>query len=446
MSNNFFKNLMNMKSKIYKSLSLFLLTTIYTGSGTVYSANLSGISNPDIKLEGLFQFQSGFVNQDNLFPKEKYLSNYKRGVLFFTESTLAATVSKTVDDMIYGGKLVLLPTTKAKTSPNYNGSHIFIETEYGKVELGSPYDAASKMRITGDHIVAATGSTGNWSRYANLQFENMRKHNMLYPVFADSSEYFLDSVFKHQLNQINDKTEPSRKISYYTPNYKGLQFGISYIPDPSNTGCLSMSDRSKLKTGINEFSDLEHIYVHNQNVKDALSLGLTYKFNIVDNMDLKLSATGEYAKTASTIKFQTFNIEDKEKKNPISEHKISSLRTYNLGAVLTHGNFSYALSCGSLGKSLNAKDKNYPHSGTWYYNGAIAYTRGPIKTSVSYFKSEKFKNTVDSVAMGTEYKLAPGLSPYAEVTYFHAKSKYYRYTVRARARGAITLIGAKLKF
>lgn len=70
---------------------------------------------------------------------------------------------------------MLQPTTKAKTSTSYNGSHIFIETSYGKVELGSPADASAKLCITGSQV---TAGTGGWSRYALLDSQHMRYNGL----------------------------------------------------------------------------------------------------------------------------------------------------------------------------------------------------------------------------------------------------------------------------
>ncbi|EEC02120.1 hypothetical protein IscW_ISCW016057, partial [Ixodes scapularis] len=64
-----------------------------------------------------------------------------------TEAAFAATIAKTINDVIAGAKIVLQPTTRAKTSASYNGSHIFIETSYGKYFLPYPYQKLLKPLI-----------------------------------------------------------------------------------------------------------------------------------------------------------------------------------------------------------------------------------------------------------------------------------------------------------
>ena len=423
-------------------------------SSSVFAATSD--SDTVVKLDGFFQFQAGFANQNKLTSAEKKISNNRKDFGFYTEATLAATVAKTVDDITYGGKLILVPTTKPKTSAAYNGSHIFVESSFGKVEAGSPYDAGSKMRVIGDLVSAGTGgSTGNWARYANLKSDNMKYFGTdtnkitkgVAPEFVDYKEYFFDSLFRTQLDQVHDKAEPARKISYFTPKTQGFQFGISYIPDSGNVGGGTHNDDSlKSKSGVTDVKvDGDNTYVLNRNVKDAFSAGVTYEYNISEGVDLKLGATGEYGKAAGKIKLVSNKGKDNE--DVLGEYKPADLRTYNLGAILTYGSFSYAASYGTLGKSLTSKEYHKTGRNTWYYNGAIAYSQGPIKTSVSYFKSDRFKSTVDAVALGTEYKFLPGLVPYAEIACFQAKGRpaHYLEAPKKKTKGTVALIGAKLK-
>ena len=101
-----------------------------------------------------------------------------------------------------------------------------------------------------------------------------------------------------------------------------------------------------------------------------------------------------------------------------------------------------------MGKSLTTKEFHKTGRNTKYLNVAVAYGQGPIKTSVSYFKSNQFANTLNSVTLGSEYKLAPGLLPYAELSYFEAKGKpsFYPEAPKRKTRGTVAVLGAKLKF
>lgn len=407
-------------------------------------------SDTEIKLEGFYLFESGYLNQNHLTKYDK-VSDNKRKLGFYTEAAFAATITKTINDVIGGAKIVLQPTTRPKTSTSYNGSHIFIETSYGKVEIGSPYDVGSKLRITGNKV---TAGTGGWYRYAMLDNPYM-KYQGLKPDFDNGPSFYIES-FSNNFDQINDKAEAARKINFFTPKMKGFQAGISYTPDSANTGGNrdinnlvfdnSVSGITKTKTGIRNVKVKNgELITINQNVVDSVSGGLTYEHELGEDADLKLSVTGEYGKPARPIvRSQTVD----GKYQVINTYKLSNLKAYNLGAVFTYGNFSCGASYGSLGKSLTSKEYNKVGRDTYYYNGAIAYGQGPIKTSLSYFKSSRYKNTLDTVTVATEYKIMPGLLPYAEISHFQAKGKpvYYPEAPNKKTKGTVALIGTKLKF
>lgn len=413
------------------------------------------ISNSDteIKLEGFYLFESGYIKQDHLILFDKNVTDNRKKLGFYTEAAFAATISKTINDVIAGAKIVLQPTTRAKTSASYNGSHIFIETSYGKVELGSPVDASAKLRVTGSQVTAGTGGC---YRYALLDGQYMR-YNGLKPDFDTSASFYLES-YSNSFDQINEKTEKARRLNFFTLKMKGFQAGISYTPDTANTGgnkdinnlTLENSGRNGVsvsRTGIKTVSlgNGETITI-NQNIRDAFSAGLTYEHEISEDADLKLSVTGEYGKPARRLVHA--KIDGTKVIEVLNTYKLSNLKAYNLGAVFTYGNFSCGASYGNLGKSLTAKEYYKVGRDTYYYNGAVAYGQGPIKTSLEYLKTSRYKNTVDAVSLATEYKIMPGLLPYAEISHFQAKGKpvYYPEAPSKTTRGTVGLIGTKLKF
>ncbi len=438
--------------KLIMLLCFSCFSSIAFASGCATPDNATA-SDTEIKLEGYFDFQSGYRNQGKLSGTSKNITDNKKNLTFYTEAAFMATVKQELNDITAGAKIVLLPTTKPKLSASYNGSHIFIETEYGKVELGSPHDAASNMSVTAGAIAVPLGGCG-WGKFAVLDDNNM-KYKGLKPDFdtsgAGSSQI---GSFSNSFDDISGKTEASRKVSYYTPEMQGFQFGISYIPDSANTGgnrsLKNLDDKglSKLSVGITKV-ELPGInggkgdqVIINQNVKDAISVGISYKYAIIDDVAVKVAVTGEYAKPASKIIVLDPN------SKVLSRDKLSNLTSYSLGAVLTYGNVSCAASYGSLGKSLTSKTYHKVGRNTQYYKGAVAYGQGPMKTSVSYFKSLKYKNTVDTVSLGTQYLVTPGLLPYAEISYFQAKGRpvYSVEAPKTKTRGAVALIGARLKF
>lgn len=427
-------------------IGLASTTSFASGSTTPVISS----ADSEIKLEGFYLFESGFSNQNRLGEFEN-LSDNRKKIAFYTEAAFAATITKTINDVIGGVKIVLQPATRTKTSTSYNGSHIFIETSYGKVELGSPYDAGNKLRITGGQVVAGTGG---WGRYANLTSKYMQ-YNNLKPDFDTSPSFYIES-FSNNFDDFNARAEAARKISFYTPKMKGFQAGISYTPDSANAGGNknlnnvafdnSVTGLTKVNTGIKRYNvENSEVITINQNATDSVSGGLTYEHALGEDADLKLSVTGEYGKPARLA------IRSKgtgKEYTVLKPYKLSNLKAYNLGAVFTYGNFSCGASYGNLGKSLTTPEYHKNGRNTYYYNGAIAYGQGPIKTSLSYFKSSRYKNTVDTITVATEYKIMPGLLPYAEISHFQAKGKpvYYPEAPNKKTKGTVGLIGTKLKF
>lgn len=405
----------------------------------------------EIKLEGYFNFQAGYGNQTKVKGVAANITDNKKNTAFYTEASFSATVRQQIGDVVGGVKLILLPTTKPKTSTSYNGSHIFIETEYGKVEVGSPADASAKLRITGDKVIAGNGS---WNRYIILNSDDM-KYNKVKPDF-DTSENFYISSFTNNLDDMVEKTESARKVSYFTPKMEGFTFGISYIPDSANTGGNRNLNNwidngpilvEKSRTGIQRILlPGDQLAVINQNVKDAFSGGITYEKALSDDLAIQVALTGEYGKPARD--YRLLNVKNRQDVQVAETHKLSDLKAYNLGAMLSYGNFSCSGSYGSLGKSLTTPAYHKVGRDTEYYSGALAYSQGPIKTSISYFKSYRYKNTIDAVTVGTEYLVVPGLLPYAEISSFQAKGKpvYYPDAPNKKTRGTVGIIGAKIKF
>lgn len=401
-------------------------------------------SETKLKLEGLFHAQAGFRSQDNLNDNEKNVSSNKSGGALFTEATIAATIAQTVNGINYGAKLVLVPTTKMKLSSSYNGSHIFVESDYGKVELGSPIDAGSKMMIGAYDIAAATGD--DWTKYAKFDGVSLL-YRGLPPEFATVyGDGFFD--YKTSVKQVHDGAEPARVISYFSPKISGIQFGISYVPDTSNSGGTSFEVANNSQVQTIAFSDATIKQVDfNSNVKDAVTGGISYENTISDGVDFKVSVNAQYA-NVSNSRNTVAKVTYVDASTPQASLKLSNMRGYNIGGVLNYGNMSYNLAYASLGNNLTNAEYHKNGRDTSYYGGAVAYNQGPLKLSLSYFNSTKYKNKLNFISVGTQYKVLPGLAPYVEVSHFTGSGKpvFYPNADIKKIKGTIALIGAKLSF
>ena len=91
-----------------------------------------------IKLEGIFDFNSATRIEKKLEGGAKNLSANNKSTVFNTGANITAQISDQTDDLKYGAKIVFITTTAAKKSPGFNGSHLFIESDdFGKIEAGA---------------------------------------------------------------------------------------------------------------------------------------------------------------------------------------------------------------------------------------------------------------------------------------------------------------------
>ena len=453
-----------MKINIKKLNKVMLIASVLFGfskmslAGDVESGSMPVTSDLKVKLSGYGHFQGGYRNQNHLKGDDKNVSANRKSFAFFNDAALFADISNKVNDVTYGGKIVLVPTAKRKGSATYNGSHIYLDSSYGRVEAGSPMDAASNMLIDSSAIASATG--GDWDRYAKFDSTDLKQGYDFGPSFATFGEFFLDSKLVSAVETHSYSTEPGRRVSYYTPKFEfgqgaKIQIGISYTPDSSNTGADDTnknSTRVEIKKIKKDSTDPNHYFKFDQSIKDAISGGVVLEQNISDGVDLKLALTGEYGKASNAKKMNNTNnspdpLKDtSDAQKELGTYKLKDLKTYNIGAILNAGNFSYAASFGSLGKSLTTPEFHKAGRETTYYTGGMAYKQGPFTTSLTYFRSDQYKNTVDCVTIGTDYKLAPGFKPYAEISGFSLKGKpeYDPKLKKKKTRGTVALIGAKL--
>lgn len=404
------------------------------------------VSDLKVKISGYSDVEAGFRNQNKLQGNEKNVSGNRNNFGMFSTSAIAVNVSNKVEDIEYGAKMVLVPTTTRKASPSYNGSHIFVESNFGKFEAGSPIVSSATMAIDAGEVTA-TSLTG-WSRYTEFDTLHLKQDaDNLVPSFATSADFFLDDKLATNDKTKNYSNEPARSVVYYTPKFDiatgtKVQVGVSYTPDSSNTGA---GKPSTISSGIDTKTvnaATGHRFEFDNSVKDAVSGGVAIEHNITDGVDVKIALTGECGKSAGSAK----EYDTTANTNNPTVHKLSSLKAYNVGAVLNIGNYSYAGSVGSLGKSLTTPEFHKTGRKTNYYTAAAAYNQGPFAASVGMFKSDQYKNTVHSVSLATSYQLAPGFKPYVAISGFQVKGKpeFEPTLEKKKTRGTVALIGAKL--
>ena len=423
---------------VIKKASVVLLAGLLASSTALAGDPLPVVSDLNIKLGAYAAFESGFSNQGKLKGSEKNISANKRGFAFYNDTALFAAISNTTDDITYGAKIILVPTTKRKVNKDYNGSYVFLEHEFGRIEAGSPIPAAKNMMISDGSIP---------TKYIKTGIDYLKQSTKAVPSFLTSEGSFLGDQIIASMDSATYSSEPPRTINYYTPKFdltdsSKIRLGISYTPDSANTGVEKPSDKSD---GIKKYAVGEPTidrFEIDRSVKDAITSGIVLEQKLTEEAELKLALTGEYGKSAGKIK----KFANKDDQNPLA-YKLSDLKSYNIGGELKIGDFKYNACYSSFGNSLTTKELHKGNRKSQYYNAGIAYTYNKATTtSLSYFASEQFKNKVNSVKLAVSHILAPGLKPYAEIHAYTLKGKpeFYPNLKARKVKGTVALVGVKL--
>lgn len=418
-----------------------LLTALLCGAASSASASDQGLTS---KIEGLFNFEGGNrVSQTNVPADNKNLSSNKKNFALDSEACLAIVASNTVNEMTYGARLGIQTSTKPRSSASYAGSHIFLTNDnYGKFEAGAARNAFDTMSLSAFDIAAGSGD--HWDRYVYTptgeDFESGPK--------SDSSSVDSDIVYG---------PESARKVTYYTPLIKEtIQFGVSYTPDLSNVsigsfGTDSTTKNKKRNIWVKDSANATRFnyYEDQAAAKDVVSYAVNLNHNLTDCTDVKISLSGQNGKAS---KPGSIKIMDADKKviagTETKYYKLANFKSYAAGFVLDIGRVSlaggYEKKLGFTNSIVDGKKKT-----DTLYNGGVAYNQGPASVSLVYSHGDNKGNKLTSYTLGTQYKLAPGLVPYFEVTRFNGKGGQLAITGNKeifKSRGTVALIGATVKF
>ena len=434
-----FTRMGNKETSSRKKILLLLatgLTSNITLANNIESSKLPVTSDLNMTLRAYSAFESSFSKQNNLNKSEKNVSSNKEGFAFYNDTALFASISNKINEIEYGGKIILVPTSKRKSNPAYNGSHIFVKSSFGTIELGSPVPAAKNMMISDGSIPG---------KYIKKSTDYLKQNKFYSPAFLTSNKHFLGDDIVASLDNVKYSNEPPRTINYYTPSMKvgtntKVQLGISYTPDSSNTGAGELVEKSKVDKKKIEEADL-HRFEIDRSVTDAVTAGINLEQRFSNNIKLKVALTGEYGKTAGKAK----KFAKKDDKNPI-HYKLANLRTYNIGSELKINDFTFNACYGDLGKSFTTPEFHRSGTKSHYYNAGVAYKYNATTTKLSYFGSNQYKNKVSMVKLNVSHLLAPGLKPYVELSSYTLKGKpEFDCKLKSRTtKGTVALIGMKL--
>ncbi len=344
---------------------ILLGTSALIGAAALASA-ANAAETPKITLGGFSTFQAGFTGEDQD-------TNLRAGA-FRSDNVITVRVNGKSDAGLgYGAGIDLEADTSDNADSagvNAERTYVYVDGKWGRLQGGSDLGVAKTMKVDASSIARASGGIdGDFSYFMTSTSGS---------VIATP-----DLILDYGATQLGDESsQVINKLSYYTPRFSGFQAGVSYLFD--TTG----SDRGQLLSRADNTSgEAENVIIGALNYQGKFS-----------NVGVEVGATGEWGNSEVSTR--------------------NDLRTYQLGAKFDYMGFSLAGSYGNWGDSLQLKSTG-SDSATRFWTVGAAYETGPFGASVTYldsrFDSGATHNDFSNLSFGVDYKLAAGLTPYAEV-------------------------------
>jgi hypothetical protein len=363
------------KAALFALPFLLASTTALAHGGHVHKEEAEGVS-----ISGFYDFAATAVRQD--------IDRNEHDVKFFNDTEVHVKFRQVSDaGFAYGAVIELEADVTAADDDeglNADKTYLFFESNLGRVEAGAVDDAQARMNVDPSNFARATGGThGKYNDVIRFPADPHGHTHTGGSPFALGHDDFIHHP-SLPLHHQHGATEDANKISYYSPRVKGFQFGGSFIPDTGDSGTAAGF------TGKNGHSDYSN----------AFAGGLHYLAEI-GKVGIAASITGEHGEAE------------------VAGHE--NLDAYAVGTNLTYAGFNLGASYGDWGTSLSHTSPTLKDSR--YVSLGAGYTQGAWGTSITYLQSQFHSNKAKVTSLGVDYALAPGLTPYAEVTFADLERK-----------------------
>lgn len=356
-------------------------------TGLIGAALLSAAANaetPKVTLGGFADFQAGYTSDDR--------DTGLRDTAFRNDNEISIRVDgKTDGGLGYGAVIDLEADTTADANgegTNASRTFTYLEGSWGRAEMGDNKSVAETMRVDAGSIAVATGGiNGDWTYFTNGQAGGAGTLNG-----SGGTGFITTSGLPSEHGSrlaLNDETfYNATKLNYYSPKFSGFQIGASYTPDLQSKGQT-----------INKINNAPGAFAYG----DVIDLGLSYEHQFENTLKLGAAFTYEHADADS------------------GAGNFNDIGAYTIGANLGYMGWSVAASYGDWDDAGDLAAA--PSLESDYYTLGAAYETGPFGLSATYLKSTveqtaTTENEFTNFVVGADYKLAPGLTPYAEVSFY----------------------------
>ncbi|CCE77798.1 MULTISPECIES: WD0745 family porin [Wolbachia] len=400
-----------------------------------------------------------------IFPKGiGNIGDYSENMGMISDAILHLRAENKNEDigLRYGADVQFhVPVTEGKgASQGVNAArgrsaHVFLNSKYGDLKLGYQFGPESLMRLDATRIATVDGAAdSDWFRKVNLEgsaanFPFYVTPRLYTESFSSESEK-LSFRIAGKYNKDVMTTLPFR-AAYYSPNYMGARFGLSYSPRYDSGLSVIKETDSVLSKNAQKQDEIKHqetLRHVGPDYEHIISAGASYEYDFSKhNIKVKTSVVGEFGLAKEPSK-------DKHLYNEFIEY--NNLAGINLGASADYKidedqSVKFAASFAYLGKSGQPKNikvldpvskeykettdivrkdglKQFNDNNTMYWTAGAGYQHDNIYTSLTYFGSRmNDKDMLHDVALGVQYDLSScnksKFVPYAALHYFMTDEK-----------------------
>ena len=304
-----------------------------------------------VTLGGELRFNVGFADQD-------VSAGRGRGYAFSVdESEIKIGAKNTADNGLEYGISIELNAAASDNSAA-DEAYAFIESDWGRIEMGDQDDASDRMAVHAYNIlVGRAGADGDATDY--IQFGG-------------------STISSPGFNSTSDDT----KLTYCSPRFGGFQVGASLTPDSgvtSGTGGLLDTDND---------GDFENV----------IGLGANWEGKF-DEVEILVGVVGEFGDSETATGADT-------------EGEIESV---GVGANITFAGFGIGAFYADLAeKGIAQANRTAGQDAGSYYDLGVSYSTGPWGVSLGYFSSTVSNTTgradsdVEMFSLDVAYDVAPG--------------------------------------
>lgn len=337
-----------------------------------------------VEVGGEYVQYFGYANNDDI--KTGDFSGFD--AKFDTDNAITFQGDVTLDNGLQVGMYVGLLAFTGEDQDQIDGSYLWMENRFGRVELGQNDGAPVLMHYAAPDVGFGVNDSdiSDW---------------IVNPSGGDS-----DSAFQSTYLYLGD--DKATKVSYFTPRYEGVQFGISYVPQFNR-------DDNTAPSGS----------LYQNAVEAAVNFERTF-----GDVEVKLAAGYLHADKPDG---STSGIKDAE--------------GYSLGGNLGYGGFTFGASfADTQGNGSGGTDSAVSLDGHGYDVG-IAYAFDAYQVSLSYYNGRFADSSAagdskhQTVMLSGTYELGPGVSLLASIF----KTKYDADTGTSND-GWAALTGVSLEF